>query len=242
MTQPCQHLRNRDCDLARRQCWSVYHDNAQAQRAGGVYFGRGPYTACIFGDDMGDLMVAQQGCIASKIEGPTRNDDAGLRQEHIAWRVHQPQQVMVLRFGGKCFKVLLANRQKYPRGRIGQGGNGTSHIRDVHPIIARNGLPRRSLQCQQLHTARKACLNGILAHLGCKWVGGINDMGDAILAQILTQSSNTPKTADAHGQRLGHRAGRAACIGKHGINAPFAKCRGKRACLSGTAQQECAHG
>lgn len=242
MTQPCQHLRDRGHDATRRQGWSVDHNNRHAQRAGGVEFGRSPRAACVFGDDMGDFVAAQQGGIACDIKGAARDNDGGIRQGLACGRIDQPQQVMVLRLGGEGIKGLLSNRQEYPRRRVGQGGNRACDIRHMDPVIAAGDLPRRALQGQQLHTAGKAGINRVPAHLRGKGVGCIDNMGDTVGAQVIAQTRHAAKTADAGGQGLGHGVCGATRIGKHGVYALCCKGGGKLTCLSGSAQEEGAHG
>lgn len=242
MTQPRQHLRHRGCDITRRQGWPVDHDNAQAQGAGGQYLGLGPGTACVFGDDMGDVVRLQKGGIACDIKRAACDDDAGVRQGHTFGRIDQPQQVMVLGFGGKAIKVLLANRQENPRGRIGQAGNRARHVGDMGPKIAGLGLPRGAFKGQKRHAASKACRDRIPAHLGGKGVGGIDNVGNPVAAYIMTQPRHAAKAADPRGQGLRHRMGRATGIGKHRVQPKCGKGRGKVACFGGSPQQEKAHG
>lgn len=242
MTQPRQNLGHRGHNATRRQRRPVDHDNAQAQRTGGEYLGLGPRATCIFGDDMGDLVGLQKGGIASTVKRAARDDDASLWQGQRTRRVNQPQQVVVLGFGGKAVEVLLANREKNPRRRIWQSGHCRCHVGHMDPIIPRFGPPRGALQDQQLHPARKAGVNGVPAHLGGKGMGGIDNMCDAIGPHIVTQAHHTAKAAHARGQGLQHGMRRAPSIGKDCGHTLCGKGRGKLAGFGGSAQQEGAHG
>lgn len=242
MTEPRQHLRHRCHDLPGRQGWSVDHYERNSQGAGGQYFGLCPTAACVFGDNMGDVVVAQEVRVTGHIERATRNDHAGLRQGQCGRRINKAQQVMVLGFGGKGIKALLANGKEHLCRGIRQGNYGRSDIGDVGPIVALRGVPGRAFQGQELHAARKAGIDGIPAHPSCKGVGGIDDMGDLVGLHIVTQARHTAKAADPRGQRLRHGAGGAPGIGKHGVHALRREGCGKAACFGSSPQQEKAHG
>jgi len=242
MTQPRQHLWHRCHDLPRRQGWSVDHNDRKAQGTGGQYFGRSAGAACVFGDDVGDAVGLQQGRIMRHIKGAARDDCGGVRQGQRGRWIYQPQQVMVLGFGGKGREGLLADGEEHPPGRIGQGDDGGRNIGNMGPVITCLSLPRRAFQGEELHAAGKAGRNGISAHLCCKGVGGVDDMGDVVGLHIFTQARHAAKAADAGRQGLGHRVGRAPGIGKHGVDADGREGGGEVAGFGRAAQEEGAHG
>jgi len=242
MTEPRQNLRHRCQDVPGRQGWPVDHYDGYPQSAGGQYFGLCPTAACVFGDDMGDVMIAQEARVTVHIKRAARDDDAGLRQGQCGRRINKAQQVMVLGFGGEGAEVLLANGEEHVCCGIRQGSYGRGDIGNVGPIITLLGVPRRAFKGQELHATRKAGINGIPAHPGCKGVGGIDDMGDAVGLHIVTQARHTAEAADARGQRLRHGVGGAPCIGKHRVHALRREGCGKTGCFGGSPQQEKAHG
>ncbi len=242
MTQPRQHLRHRCHDMPGRQGWSIDHNDRNSQGAGGQNFGLRPRAACVFGDDVGDAVIAQQGGVMGHIKGTARDDRGGLRQDKRGRWINKAQQVMVLGLGGKGLKVLLADSEEHVCRGIGQGGHGGGDIGDLGPDITRRRVPRRAFQGEELHTASKAGIDRMTAHLCCKGVGGVDDMGDIVGLHIATKPRHTAKATDARGQRLGYRVGRAPGIGKHGVDARGGKGGGKAACLGRSPQQEKAHG
>ena len=63
--------------------------------------------------------------------------------------IHQPQQVMVLRRGGKEVEVLFANGQKHPRWLRRQAADCGLERGHMGPVITHTRLPRGPLQGTQ---------------------------------------------------------------------------------------------
>jgi hypothetical protein len=242
MTQPRQHLGDRTHDMTWRQNRPVNQDYSHAQRPGGRQLGRSPAATGIFGDDMGDGMGLQQRPITSNIKRTTCNDRRGIGQGQGTGPIHQAQQVKMLGLGGKGRKVLFAYRKEDAGGRIGQGCNSAPDIWHMLPIIALNGTPRLTLQCQKRNATGMAGLKSIPAHLRGKGVSGVNDMRDALGLNIGQKPRDASKPAHPRRQGLRHGLRGAPCIGKDGIHAPRGQGCGKVGGFGRSTQQEDAHG
>ena len=242
MTQPCQHLGHRGHDLPRWQFRSIKQNYGQAQSARGKDLSLCPAATGIFRNDMADTMIAQQGGITCQIKRSSRDKDRAVGQRQCFGRIDKPDQIMMLRLGGKVTEVLLADRQKYPRRGIRQSGQGRCHIRHMNPDIPRLCAPRRTLQPDQRYICSQTGLNRISAHLGGKGMGCIDNLCDTICPQIGNQTRDPAKAPNPHGQRLRHRLGCAPGIGKHRIHATLCQNGGKVGRFGGSAQQEKAHG
>ena len=221
---------------------ALRHQHRQAQGPRGIQLGPRADAACVLGHHMGDRMFTHQGDVPRQIKGTACKDHFGIGQrQRCLGLVHQPQQIVMLRLGGKQPDLLFANRQKDTRRRIGQGCRNILKTGQEGPVIPRLRLPGRPFEADQRQAGLHACGMGIVAHSGGKGVRCIDHMGDPVLRQIGNQPRNPAKAADACGQGL--RDGRvgATGIGKNRLNPMVGKTRGKAACLCGTPQQKDAH-
>jgi len=185
----------------------------------------GARTTGVLGDDKGDAMLSQKGKIALCGEGATRDDGTGIRQRQgVFRRIDKTQKIVVLGLRGEGLKVLFADRQKDTRRTHGQGIDGGIHIRDMMPVITCPGKPARSFEAAKRRTGLQGGGNGVAAHLRREGMGGIDDVGDPLAAEIFDQPFDPAKAADARGQRLGNRAFRPAGVREHRVNI----CAGQR--------------
>ncbi len=222
---PVQHLIQIAGDGTRGDRGPVDQDHRQAQCPRGQQLGLGPRAARVLGDDMGDPVIAQQRGIARDIKGATRDHQTGIRQgQRALGRIDQSQQVMVLRARGESRDMLATNRQKHPRGGLGQRVDRLRQIRDMGPAILWPGLPRRAFVGQQRHAGFGAGRNGVPAHPGGERVGRIHHASDGMNPQIVHQSGHAAKAADPRGQGLRDGRSRSPGIGKDRIK----PARGKR--------------
>ena len=220
LIQPVKHgLHSRD-RFALRQLRPVDHHHWQPQSACGVQFGLGPRPSGVFTDHEINSLGLKQRRVALGCKGAARHNDRMLRQvRRLFRRIHQSQDIVMLRLRGELGHVQTPQRQHDLLGGSGQRGNCTGDIGHVSPIVPLARLPWGPLQGQQRHVRVAAGMDRIPAHLGGKRVCGINHMADVMLAQIGDQTVNTAKAADT--VRNGLRAGLidTACIGKGRLNA-----------------------
>ena len=188
---------------------------------------------------MGDGVALHQRAVARNVKRATGDFDRCVRQRQgRVWFIHQPQQVMVLGFGGELGEVLLADGQKHPCGRIWQRVNGSVDTVHMQPVVAFARLPGRTFKGTKRHPRRGAGLHCVGAHLGCEGMGGVDHMGDVFGLQVGRKPLGTTKTADARRQRLADGLGRAARVGKHRIQTRLGQGLGQRRGFGCAAQQE----
>lgn len=237
MIKPRQNLVHAARQLARGQGGPVDHDDRQMKRPRSTQLGRSARAASILGDDMGDRMIPHHGCIARHIKGTARDDRAGLWQRHGSG-IDKAQQVVMLWPAGESGKVLFADSQKHAGGLVGQGIHCRCDIGHASPVITALRLPCRTLQCDQCGVGQAAGLHGVAAHFCGERVGGVDDMGDGLVTQIVRQALDPAKAADPRGQGL--RQGRigAPRIGKYCIRAGVSQTLRQGAGLGRAAKQK----
>lgn len=217
MAQPAHDRTDRVQYHSVRHLWAVDHNDRQAKGTGGVQLGLRPLPACVFGDNMGDGMLAHQGLVACGLKRSPRDNNGGVRQRQIRFGfVHKAQEVVMLRRGSEEVEVLFADGQKHPRRGARQGICSLGQCLHMAPVIARPVLPRRTLQRAQRHIHCGTGGHGIAAHLRGKGVGGVNHMGHSFTADVIHKARDTAKTTLPLGQRLLHRARGAAGVREHG--------------------------
>lgn len=228
---PTHHLGGVMKCQARRQRRSVdqYHRNLLDQSR--FQLGLGADTARVLGDDMRDAVALQQGEVILQPEGTAGDQGCGVGQRQGAFgRIDQTQKIVMLGFGGKSGKRLFADGQKDTARIIGQGGNGGFRIRSHVPVIARPRQPGWTHQRAKRRSRREAGRYSIAADLRGKGVGGIDNMGDLIGANIVRQPHRTAKPTDADRQRLRDRLFGSTRIGKDcvhpGTRQITGQCRG----------------
>lgn len=138
-------------------------------------------------------------------------------------RIDEPEQVVVLRLVREIRKVHAPHGEHHALARARKRLHRPGNVRNIDPAVALLRLPRRAGERDQRHLRPCAGSHGVGAHLRGKGVGGVNDMGDARLGQVVRKPLDPAETADAQRQRLrggiGHAPGhrdRAVqpCIGK----------------------------
>ncbi len=212
--------------------------------ARGDQFCLGAHAARVLGNDMTNGMVAQKGDVAVNCEGAGVNHRLGMRQGQRPFgRIDQPQQVMVLGFGGKSGQPLLANRQKHPRGGFWQSRDSGYGIGNMGPTVPGLCDPRGTLEHQKRNAGHLAGRYRIQAHLGGKGVGGVDHSADALGLQIVQQPFHSAKAANAG--RQGLRFGRigAPGVGEYRVQPRLGAGSGQLAGFGRTAKdQDACHG
>ena len=163
--------------------------------------------------------MPHQGQVVRHREGAARLHDSVVgKGQHAVRRINQPQQVEMLRMGGKVVQMHPTNRQHDPCSGTLQRAHGTRDVRHMGPAVAALRLPRRARQRDQRHARLGAGRHGIAAHLCGERMGGVDDMRDAMRAHICDQPCNTTKSPHTLGQRLLHGLFNAARVGNHTTN------------------------
>ncbi|TQM94850.1 hypothetical protein BD293_3540 [Roseinatronobacter monicus] len=196
---PVQHC----CDVMRfaavGQGGAVDHQHRQTKRARGDKLRLRPTAARILGHNQINTVGAHQRLIRSGIERAAIQNDMVIGQGrwHL-WRVHKAQNIVML---GLCRET----RQMHPAQGQQNTPRGASKCRDRRrnighavPVIAGDRGPRGARQGQKRHPGDLRGLHGMCTHLRGERMGGVNQMGDVMGAQIGDQPLHPAKTTHPH--------------------------------------------
>lgn len=239
MTKPLHHICDIvDCKLVLTG-WPVDQNDRQSQGPGDIKLGACAATARVFGDDVGDAVGRQKGQIAVVSKGPARDNDCCVAQRKWPFRrIDEAQKVMMLRGYGEILKMLTTNGKEDSRRCSRQGGGGGGHVRHALPLVTWARPPSGTLQRKQRNVGDFGGFDSVFAHLGGKWMGGVDDMGDTLCAQVVNKARDAAKAADADKQGLGDWGLRPTGVRKNARNPlichGFSKIRG----FSGSSQQK----
>lgn len=220
MNEPLHDLFRFHHGVARRLGRPADHQHGQFQGTGGVEFCARPNAAGIFGDDEGDAVLPQERKVVFQCERAARQYDFRVWQgQRRGGRVYQPKQVKMCRVGGENLQPLAADGEEDARPLGGQSSGGGFQACHMAPIIFRSRSSGRALQRQYFYAGFRAGRYRVAAHLGGKGMGGVDEMGDGVFAQISHQPRHATKAPNARGQRLRQRGFRTAGVGEDGIQA-----------------------
>ncbi len=242
MRQPVQDLRD-ICQLGPlRQGWTVYHQNRQAQRPGGIQFGPGACATRILGYNQLRMVTFHQGPVLFNRKRAPRNDHIAFRKRQCVRIVYKPQKIVMLRLGCEVMKMHAANCQEDAAGWTSQSFNRSFNIRYVLPVISVLRDPGRPGQSGQGRCSPRTGIHRISAHLCRKGMSRIDNMADAVLVNVPRQSRCTTKPAHAHRHGLRARVIDTSSVGICSGNALI----GNRFCQSirlgrATKNQEVGH-
>ncbi len=218
MRQPVQDLRDIRQLGPLRQGRPVYHQNRQPQRPCGIQFGPRACAARILGYNQLRTVTFHQGPILFNRERASRNDHISIRERQSVRIVHQPQKIVMLRLGCEVMKMHAANCQEDAAGWTRQRFDCTVNIPYVLPVVSSLRDPGRPRQRGQWHRGLSAGFHRMTAHLRGKGMGRIDNVADAVLADVLHQPLCTTKPANAHGHGLRARAIDTSSVGIRGGN------------------------
>lgn len=224
--------------------WPVGHtgaldqDDGQRQGAGGIQLGACAAAAGVFGDDMGDAVGLQQVKIALQRKGATGDQGCGVAQGQGGGMIDQPQKVMMLGLCGEVFQVLPPDGQEHPGWVIGQGRDSAGHVGRVLPLVALCGLPRGAFKGDKRGLGLGRGLHRVVAHLGSEGVGGVDQVGHGVLAQVVHQPRHPAKAAGALRQGLTDGRLGAACVRENRVNSLISQGFRQIRCLGCAAKQK----
>ena len=239
MTQPALHVINAMRFGARRDCGSVDHNDRNAQLTCGNDLGLGTFATGIFGHDKIDPVFFHQRPVAFERKGPAIHDDRRFRKaQSFAGRVNQTQDVGMLRVHGKVGQMHTPDSQQHTFSRTFQRVDRSGNVRDVGPLIAGLGLPRRTGVGQKRNARFCAGRDGIAAHLRGKGMRRVDHMGDRIVAQIAGQPFGPAKATNAqrHALRCGPR--NASGHGNSAMHSGVCQNGAQAAALGGAAKDQ----
>jgi hypothetical protein len=219
VAKPAQNLGNRFDRFPRGDKRPADHHYRQREVARRIDLGRGSVSAGIPCDNNVGMKILQHGPITRTVERPTRHDHLRIRQQQwIPRRINQPEQVNVLRVRNESLQMLPADAEEYTARRVTESLRRCRDIIHLDPAVASRALPSRPFQRQQRHSGGLASLDGVRAHLRRERMGRINNAVDILSTEIVRETSDAAKAADAPGNRRRQRISGAAGIGQHRID------------------------
>lgn len=244
MSQPVQHRINTVNLTAWRQFGTLDHQHRQPHLASCRQLGHGALTTGVLADQTLDAVLTQQVEISLQAEGAAVDGDGVMGQRGRRFgSVDQTQQVVVLGLSREGGEMHAADRQQYSLGRTGERIDGGFNAGDSLPAVARHRLPGGTSQSDELDIAVCRGLHGMAAHLCGEGMGGIHQVGDAVLRQPGPQPFDAAEAANAGGQWLGLWCGDSPGIAEHGGNRATGEGRGQGAGFAGASQnQDVVHG
>lgn len=215
------------------------HDHGQAQSACRDQFGLGTGATRVFANDDIDRMALQQAKVALDGKWSAIDDKVVMRQGGGALgRIDEAQQVAVLRLRGEGLDVHASERQHDAALRPRQGFNGAAYVGDRDPVVIQGRLPGRAAERGHGHAGLPGGLDGVAAHRCGKRMGRIDQVGDAMIAQIGGEAGNAAEAADAHAHGLGARLVGAPGIAERRRDPCVGQASGQGAGFGSTAQEK----
>ena len=197
---------------------AINHNHWQAQLARRVNLRPRARTARVLGDDMGDVVRLQQVKIALQCKRAARDQGCGLGQGQGCGVIDQPQMVMRLRLYGEIFQVLSPDGQEHPGGIIGQCRDRTRHVGHKMPKVALRCLPRGAFKGDKRGFRQGCGLHRVATDLGGEGMGGVDQVGNGSLLQVIHQPRHPAKAANTLRKRLAQGRLGAARVGKDRVN------------------------
>lgn len=217
-TQPLHCFRDACNSLTRRYVRPVHHNDRYPKCSSRIKLGTCRLPTGILGDQPFNAMVPQESEFGVKLKGSAACDDRRLWDgQWSCGFINKAQQVVVLWRGSKVVNLAPSNRQEDFFGVLGQGADRGWHVVHLEPVISGDRLPGRALYREQPDTNLVAGCDGITAHPGGEGMGCINDVRDVFGAQVIGQTGNVTKTANAYRQGLWQRVPGAACIREYSV-------------------------
>lgn len=181
----------------------VDHDNWQTQGARRGDFCIGPCSTRIFRNDKINAVTRKKRAVSGFGKRATRQFHMTIgKWQRLGRRIHQPQQIVMLRLGGKRGQMHPADGQHHPFRGPPQGRHRSRNVGHMVPGVSGLRLPVRTGQCSKRNAGPRAGRSGIAAHLGGKGVRRVDNMGDPVVADIFLQALNATKTTEPDRQGL----------------------------------------
>lgn len=244
MNQPREYIFQAVSFGPARNGRAVYDQDRQAQRARGDQLGFGAASTGVLADDEIDCMRSHQRQVRFGREGTAIHDQCMVGQDGcLVWHVDETQQVVVLWLGRKGVHMHASKREHDAAGRPRNGGHCGGNVGNMGPAVTLNGCPCRAGQRDVRHARLSRSFHRMGAHGGGKRMGGVDQMGHTMLAQIADKTSHAAKAADPRWHRLRSGTVRAACVAQGRGDAALGQRARECARLGRTAkQQDIGHG
>ncbi len=186
------------------------HNDLEAELASGCDLPVGRRSAAVLGDDHVDAALCEQIHLVGlgKRAGGKDSSDVG-EGEWWRHRIDAAHDIAVLRRPLKMEGLLPADRQEDAARFLAEGLHGLRHICHTRPAIARPGLPGRPSQSKERRSATRRCRGSVVGNAGGVGMRRIDEQRDTLFPQEGGKPLRAAKTADARGQGLWFRIGRA---------------------------------
>ena len=219
MTEPAKDIHDIRDPFSYRSEGTTHHHDRQSEIARGFDLGGSRIAAGVASYDNVNAMIHQHRAVAGEIERPTRHDYVRLQQRQgHARRIHQPNQIMMLRMRREHLEMLPPNTEEHPAWRRTERLGRSQNIVDLDPVIAGRMLPGCPLKCEQRHVGHSTGRDRVRAHLRREGMGGIDNARDILSAEIVDQAIDAAKASDTPGDRRRCRVFGAAGIGQDRID------------------------
>lgn len=239
MSNPVQNLFNGADFVSLRRVGPVDHEYRQAEPSGGIDLGTGAFAAGIPGNEEIDPVRFQKVTLSRFCKWPSINDDVMVWQCGALLRgVDKSQEIVMLRFGLEDRDFRSPNGKEYPLGRTAKRPGGLRHVRHSGPAVTWAGSPRRSCKRDQGHACGRASRDRIPAHLGGERVGGVDQVRNGMVLEIIDQARCAAKSPGSSRQRLCDGVHHATGVGERGTHPHGGDMRREGARLGGAAQDQ----
>ena len=239
MRNPVQDLFDGADFVSPRRFGPVDHEHRQAEPPGGIDLGAGAFAAGVPGNEKVDPVRFQKGALSRFGKRPSIDDDVVMWQRGARVRgVDEPQEIVMLRDGLEDRDFRSPNGKENPPGRTVKRSGRSGHVRHPGPSITWAGRPRRSCKRDQGYVGGCAGRDRVPAYLRSVRVGGVNQMRDGMVLEIVDQARCAAESAGSGRQWLCDRSGYATSIGERGAQPHGGDARGKGARLGGAAQDQ----
>ena len=244
MMQPFQNASAVMCDRLSRKDRAFDHNDWDAKVPSSRNLGIGARAAAILRNDQSNIMRAQDLAIMFNRKRPAIDNHACVSERQFSFGiVDKSEKIVMPLIDAERTDVLFADCKKYP-GAFAErphSAHGTVHVGNRVPLVLFRSLPTGAFQSDQVRSSARARLKRVSAHLFGERVRRINHMCYGFSMQVIDQTCNASKPADARGQRLRQRRARTTCVGKNRIHAILSQNFGEGAGFTRAAKQKDTH-
>ena len=239
MSNPVQNLFDGADLVSLQRVGSIDHEYRQAEPPGGIDLGAGAFAAGIPGNEKVDPVRFHKVTFGRLCKWPSINDDVVMWQCGAFLRgIDESQEIAMLRRGLEDRYFRSPNGKEDASGRIAKRSGGSGHVGHSDPAIARAGRPRRSCKRDQGYAGSCAGRDRVPAHLRGVRVGGVDQMRNGMVLEIVGQARCAAEPPGSSPQRLCDGIRHATSVGERGTQPHGRDVRRKGARLGGAAQDQ----
>lgn len=239
MSNPVQNLINSADFVSLWRIGPVDHEYRQTEPPGGIDLGAGAFAAGISGNEKVDPERFQKIALGRFCKWPSINDDIVMWQRGALLRsVDESQEIVMLRRDLEDRDFRSPNGKENPLGRTAKRLGGFGHVRHSGPTITRAGRPRRSSKHDQGHASGCAGRDSVPAYLGGEGVGGVDQVRNGMVLEIVDQARCAAKSPGSSRQWLRDGIRHATSVGECSAQPQGGDVCRKDARLGGAAQDQ----